>query len=124
MNNTQNVTIMEHDNSPERCHEILTSCLQILEEKNNALAISAEHLKSLTFFMGQFFVYSDLDPDSDNKDVRESSSVRIYHYKHYRNLFNVIENEIYKLSHENEQTEQYLTRAYEESKRITELRTA
>ena len=55
MNDTQNATTMEQDSFPERCYEILTSCLQELEEKNNAAAVAIEHLKSLTFFMGEFF---------------------------------------------------------------------
>lgn len=121
MNDTVNHSVMEEYNSPERCHKALTSCLQGLEEKELETSVAIDHLKSLVFFLNEFFQYANLDPDSDNKDLRECSNIRIYHYVHYRNLYEVLVNEIYKLDEKNERAEQYLERAIKELNRITSV---
>lgn len=124
MNDTQNTTTMEQYNSPERCHKTLASCLQGLDEQCLDISVIIEHLQGIMFFLQEFFCYANLDPNSTNKNERESALVRISYYNYYRNLFEMLREKIHELNNQHEKTEQFLQRATEEFNRITEVRIA
>lgn len=82
MNNTANNT------------DILAPLSDILlhtDDKVVSVAIIIEHIKSLMYFLGEFFSFETISPERINdRDTRDKAVLHLSKYPHYRSLYETI----------------------------------
>ena len=64
--------------------------LSELEDQTAQIMALTEQIKSLLYFMGNFFSAESIDPKETDKSARDSAALRVHYYPHYRELFGVI----------------------------------
>ncbi|MBQ8248515.1 MAG: hypothetical protein IJY93_01350 [Clostridia bacterium] len=69
----------------------LSDLLRHTDDKIVSLAITIEHIKSLMYFLGDFFSFETISPERINdRDTRDKAVLHLYNYPHYRSLYETI----------------------------------
>lgn len=68
------------------------------ESKSTELQVELQRLKSLLYFLSDFFEYETLDPDSPNESTRTHSQCMLMHYREYQSIFEIAFNTVCALN--------------------------
>ena len=60
-----------------------------VEDKSSEIMVAIRRLKSLMYFLNEFFEYEALDPDSPNENIRTHSYCMLKHYRDYQSVFEI-----------------------------------
>ncbi len=91
-----------------------------LDEMNGSELITTQCVRSLLHFLGDFFHDEEIEPDSPNKEKQLSALDRIYNYRHYRELFNVISEQIREIENDNSRMGMGIDRMIDEFRDIAD----
>ena len=64
--------------------------LSELEDQTAQIMALTDQIKSLLYFMGNFFSAESIEPNTKDRDAHERAVLNIHYYPHYRELFGVI----------------------------------
>ena len=69
----------------------LSDLLLHADDKVVSLAITIEHIKSLMYFLGEFFSFKTISPERiDDRNTRDRAILHLCSYPHYRSLYETI----------------------------------
>lgn len=69
-----------------------------IEEMFTELLGDLSHLKSLLYFLSDFFEYEALDVDSPSENIRTHSYYMLSHYRDYQSMFEILNRTVYDMN--------------------------
>ena len=68
------------------------------ESQSTELQVELQRLKSLLYFLSDFFEYETLDPDSPDEPIHTKSLSLLAHYPEYQSIFEIAFNTVCTLN--------------------------